>query len=69
MFLFLRLFRLNPFLTDFGLKDLQELPALDEFAELRERYERNLSQPPASPQADAPSPPSKTAAGSSKKDS
>ena len=39
MFLFLRLFRLNPFLTDFGLKDLQELPALDEFAELRERYE------------------------------
>ena len=31
------------FLIDFGLKDLKELPALEEFAELRERYERNLS--------------------------
>ena len=31
------------FLIDFGLKDLKELPALAEFAELRERYERNLS--------------------------
>jgi hypothetical protein len=28
---------------DFGLKDLRELPVLEEFAELRERYERNLS--------------------------
>ena len=31
----------------FGLKDLQKLPALKEFAELRERYEQNLP-PPAS---------------------
>ena len=28
------------FLIDFGLKDLRDLPALPEFAELREQYER-----------------------------
>ncbi|HEY4988235.1 MAG TPA: SMC-Scp complex subunit ScpB [Opitutaceae bacterium] len=37
------------FLIDFGLKDLKELPALEEFAELRERYERNLSSPTGVP--------------------
>ena len=31
------------FPIDFGLKDGSELPALEEFAELRERYERNFS--------------------------
>ena len=30
------------FLTDFGLRDLHELPALSEFKELREQYEQAL---------------------------
>jgi len=37
------------FPIDFGLKNLKELPTLEEFAELRERYERNLSSPTGVP--------------------
>ena len=32
----------SQFLADFGLRDLEELPALSEFKELREQYEQAL---------------------------